>query len=1167
MSFQTLTARFLLVLGLLPALALAQEFRGTISGTVTDPQSAIIPAAKIEVKNNDTSAVNTVNTSDKGNYSLPGVNPGTYTVTASAKGFKTAIRNNVEIRVGEHLDVDFKLEIGATSDTITVTTEAPMLESTASTSGTTLNQDLVADLPSLGSNPFSLIMLTNGNSHISAFPDHLSERPFDNGGMDGYSINGGPAGGNNNSYLIDGAPNNNNEGLGFVPPPDAVGEVKVMTNAYDAEFGKTGGGITSVSLKSGANALHASANWNIRNNHLNANLTQNNAAGNGVAAYHWSEPTATASGPVYLPHLYDGRNKTFFSYSFEYLFDDFPNPSSRSYPNALERTGNFSQTIGANGSPITIYDPLTTSASGIRTAFSGGVLPASRIDPVMLKMLALLPLPNVANCNIRKGCGANFVASPKRGDHYHADTVKIDQNISEKERFFASFELGNRLEFINNPGQTSAAQEGLFPTSYTWRINHGATFNLSSILSPTLVSTFKVNWLRHNGLGRSADHGADPTAFGISPKLETLFGNNNFPGITLGTYTGFAQGGTNATTFNTNWTVSETLNKVHGNHTFKFGGLMTETLQNQPAQSLIPALTFGAVFTQANFNTADQNSGDGAATALLGYPTGGSYTNPFTPAYSTRYYAVFVNDDWKVTRNLTLTLGVRWDYQNPTNERYNRGIDMFDPNAVYNIGTVPVHGGLTFLGGDNRTPYNRNLTNFQPRLGIAYNISKKLVFRGGWGKSYIQGYAFPGSTGYTTSTSVVSSPDGLNKVPTAGLSANGYAQLFGNALNQPTGSSLGPATAAGNSISFVDPNFQNAYTNSYNVGFDYELPFRTILHAEYNGSRSGKISVTKPINVLSLNQYQTLGAGQQTSAPNPFAGQLPGTGLASANTTVGQLALPFPQFTGVSETNIPIGTLRYDSLQVRIDKRLSKGLTVLGTYTWSKNLGRTDYTNPNYDCLDCLRKVVVSTDQPQLLSISMTYHMPFLTRSSNHFLKTAVGGWSIAGSAQFQSGAMINAPTANGTGAFVASTGIDPMKPTAYWQGPSLQRKFNTCTVTQATGARSNCLGADEPAAWIIQPNFGLASLSPRFIGIRNVRPPTASISLFKDFAITEKSRFTIRADAYNLTNTPWFGTGDNGAGVGTNASTGTFGVVNNSPIFNQGNDPRIVQIAARISF
>ena len=305
------------------------------------------------------------------------------------------------------------------------------------------------------------------------------------------------------------------------------------------------------------------------------------------------------------------------------------------------------------------------------------------------------------------GC-TNYFSTDLRGDHYHADTAKIDRNINDKEKFFASFELGNRLEFIPNPGDAASKALNLFPISHTWRINHGATFKLSSILSPTTVNTFKVNWLRHNGLGRSVEGGADPTKFGFSPALETMFGATNFPGVNFGTYSGFAQSGSTATTFNTNWTISDTVNRVVGKHGLKFGILMTETLQNGTALSLTPTISFSSVFTQQNFNTADNNTGDGLATGLLGYLTGASYTTPFAGAYATRYIAPFIQDDWRVTSHLTVSLGLRYDYQSPVTERYDRGNLGFDPNAAYTIGMTQVKGGYTFLSGDHRQGYNRS---------------------------------------------------------------------------------------------------------------------------------------------------------------------------------------------------------------------------------------------------------------------------------------------------------------------------------------------------------------------------------------------------------------------------------------------------------------------------
>ena len=1158
----------------------AQEFRGTITGVVTDQQGAVVANAAVAVTSLETGRITAGVTSDRGLYAVPELNPGRYSVRVTVPGFKLAIRNNVELRTGDRLALDVQLEVGSNNESVTVSAEAPLLETATASGGTVISHDIVASLPLLGSNPYSLLALTNGSSHISAFPDQLSERPFDNGGMDGYSVNGGPAGGNSNSYLIDGAPNNNNEGMGFVPNQAAVGEIRVMTNQYDAEYGRSGGAITSVSLKSGTNSLHGIGSVNLRNNHLNANLTQVNAQGKPVAAYHWVEPTFEIDGPVFLPKIYNGRNKTFFAFSYNYLFDSFPNPLSRIYPTALERQGDFAKTIGANGQPITIYDPTTTTASGSRTPFAGGVLPASRIDPVMLKLISLYPQPNVS-C-VPRGC-SNFAVSPNtRGDHYHAYTAKVDNAITPKHKFFGVFELGSRDEFISNQGAVTPEQTGVFPATSTWRRNYGATLNFTSILSPTLISTAKVNWLRHNGLGTGADPGADPMTLGFSPVLNALFGANNFMGTSFTgssvNYTGFTQAGRNATTFNTNWTASETLAKIQGQHSLKAGGVVIQTLQNNIARSLIPTLAFSDVFTRSNYNSADANSGDAIAAALLGYPASVTYTNPFQAAYATRYYALFVQDDWRISKNLTINLGLRWDAQTPATERYNRAVIGFDPSGTSTIGSTQVHGGLLYATSDHRSPYGSTLTNWQPRAGVAYTISRKLVFRGGWGRSYVQGYNFPPSTGYTATTSAVTSPDGTNRTPTlvptasnplAGLSAQGFAKLFPTGLVAPTGNSLGLLTAAGSTVSFIDPNYRQAYVDMFNAGLQYELPFRMVIQAEYNGSRSHHLAVNgntgKPIDVLSRDQYLSLGASQNNSIANPFAGSLPGTTLNSSNWTLGQSLLPYPQFTGVNKIQVPIGNLWYDSLQIKLDKRLTSGLTYFANYTWSKNIGATDYMNANYDCETCLRRALVSTDQPHLLNMGLVYRVPAIR--SSKVLNAAVGGWTVSGSAQFQSGNLIAAPTASGTNVFVQSTGLDPMKPTPYWSGSTWQRYFNTCTITIATGARSNCLGADEPAAWYIQPAFGLNGISPRFSALRLARPPIANLAISKNFSIVERVRMEIRADAFNLTNTPWFGFGDYSAGITTNASTSAFGQIASYPVLNQGNNARIIAVSGRISF
>lgn len=788
----------------------------------------------------------------------------------------------------------------------------------------------------------------------------------------------------------------------------------------------------------------------------------------------------------------------------------------------------------------------------------------------MAKLIAFSPLPNVS-CGTR-GC-ANYVAPAPDSDAYDAAIMRIDHDLNQNEKFFVSVEHGDRHELRGNPGASDPSTLFMFPSSGTFRTNSGASLNLTSVLSPSVVLTSSLNWLRHDGLGTTGGgNRIDPAALGFSPNLAALFGAMNLPQIAFANsainYTALnnpssGSPGSYSTTYNTNWTASNTLIQTKHRQTLKIGGVATVTLQNNYTKSTIPGITFGDVFTRANYLQSDPNSGDAVATALLGYPTGGSYTNPILTAYATKYYAAFVQDDWRVTNSLTVSLGLRWDYQSPATERYNRAVVGFDPTVSSLIGTTKVNGGLVFAAANQRSPYSPTLNEFQPRLGLAWARSRRLVFRGGWGRSYVQGYPFAPTTGFASTTSIVTSPDGTNRVPTlvggtlnplSGLSADGFAQLYGSGLVPPA-SSPGAMTGAGTAISFIDADYKNAFVDSFSAGIDVYLPWRFLLHAEYSGSRGYRLPVSKPLDVLTESQFLSLGAAANNSISNPFAGLLPGTALNSATRTLGQSLLPYPQFTGMTETNVPIGKLWYDSLQIRLDKRLAHGVALLSNYTWSKNLGATDYMNPNYDSVNDLRKALTSIDQPHLLNIAVTWQLPSVQISSR-LIRGALSGWTAAGSAQFQSGSLISAPS----GLF--STGVDPTKPDAYWSGPSLQRWFNTCTIT-TTGARQNCLNPNEPAAWIMQPSFTLSNLSPRFENLRNLRPPTASVSIFKMFALRDKMNFQLRGDVFNLTNTPWYGAGDNGAGVNTSASSPAFGSVT----FAQGNDPRTVQVGARLIF
>ena len=344
------------------AVAMAQESRGTITGTVSDPQGAAIPGAAVTARNQGTNLEAKTTTNESGVYVLPFLNTGTYTVTAAVAGFKSAVKDRVEVGLNQRLQIDFKMEVGGITEQVTVSAQADLLNTANASRGTTIDAQKVADLPLLGKNPYTFAYHAAGVLHINP-QGSITDRPYDNGGMDYLSIAGGRP--FTNEFLLDGAPNTNTErnnvgSLSFVPPPEATEEVAVLNNNYDAQFGRTGGGVVQATLKSGTNRLHGAVYEYHRNRVLNANTWNANRAGQGRGPFIWNQPGATVNGPVYIPKVYDGRNKTFFLFSWEAIKQNLPNVNLDTVPTPANRAGDFSSLHQTNGSPITIYDPLTT---------------------------------------------------------------------------------------------------------------------------------------------------------------------------------------------------------------------------------------------------------------------------------------------------------------------------------------------------------------------------------------------------------------------------------------------------------------------------------------------------------------------------------------------------------------------------------------------------------------------------------------------------------------------------------------------------------------------------------------------------------------------------------------------------------------------------------------
>jgi hypothetical protein len=1127
---------------LLSASAFSQEFRATITGTVTDPQGAVIPKVRVEARNLETGAVVSTVTNESGIYVLPFVPTGIYEVSASVEGFKRAVRERLELRVGDRLQVDFRLELGGVTEQVTVTGEVELLETATASKGQVIDSQKVAALPLLGRNPFMLAVVATGVQYTPSLASR-SNRPFDNGGMDSFSMNGGRQ--FTNEFLLDGVPDTNTEttqpsNLSFVPSPDATEEFKVQTNTYDAQYGRTGGGVINVSLKSGTNRPHGVLYHYFRHDKLNANSFESNMAGAKKSAFRWNQPGVQFDGPVYLPKLYDGRNKTFFMYSWEKIKSSIPYPQTYTVPTLEQRAGDFTRTVQANLQPIVIYDPATTQQAGaawVRQPFAGNRVPAARFDPVSVKMLDWIPVPNQPGD--ARGF-YNLISSPNpRTDEYDQHIVRADQTLGAKHRFFSRYVRGNRHELNSDAGFRHAAS----PWYGHWRTNQGGNFDLTSTITPTLVLSFRAGYIRHQFAIAQYGDGFDPAQLGFPAATVAQLPRKFFPRVSYTDYTQFGPPRSIGSefTFSDTWSLSETVNKVIGKHALKFGFEGRVMFNNQA----LPTSSFGNFsftkgYTQRDPLRAEAAAGNAFASLLLGIPASGSVPINAEPAYSNRYYVVFFQDDWRVTSRLTLNLGLRWDYESPQSERFdrqNRGFDATAPSPLKAPG-LDLRGGLLFTDADRRLPFRRDLNNWQPRIGVAYQFRQGSVLRAGYGLTYLPTFDTGYNNGFSVETPYVSSLDG-------GITPSGrWSNPYPDGIQQPYGRTLGLATMLGRSFSYGFPERVIPYTHQYSFGLQQELPGRLLVDASYVGSRSLALQTAKGINAVPADKL-ALGADLLTTVTNPLAGLLPGTAYNGPTVTRQQLLRPFPQFDSITQARHTIGESWYDSFQLRVEKRLSHGLHLLGSYTISKNLEAVGYLN-DQDRFGDLAKVLTGVDAPHRAVISWGYELPF-AKAGRGLARQVFGGWQINGIATLQSGLPIGAPGG------AVSTGVNPKLP---GNVKNRNRWFNTCTLTQA-GVRQSCASADEAVAFIVQAPFTLRTLSTRFPNIRTRRPGLIDFSIFKAFPITENLRLQLRAESFNLFNTPWFG------GPNTTLGSAAFGTVSPS----QANDPRNVQLALRLAF
>jgi hypothetical protein len=1120
----------------LAATAWAQAELGSITGTVKDAQGGVLPGVTAAAVNVDTNVSTTAVTNEQGIYLLNSLVNGRYRVTFTMQGF-SPLGREIEVRAGDRLRVDMTLQVGTMTEEVRVTAETPLLQTTTATRSAVIDQAKVESLPMSGRNPYALAYTISGVT-TQFTRESISARPFDNGGMDAISINGGVN--RSNEFLLDGAPNASREGnsqgsLAFVPSPDAVQEVRVSTNTYDAQFGRTGGGVIAVSIRSGTNIYRGTAYYNHRDASLNSNLYENTVRGIPKEDLFHYNPGFTFGGPVRLPK-YDGTNKSFFFYSFEGLKSGIPVSSGERTPTDLERSGNFSR------SGATIYDPLNT-INGVPQPFPNNTIPANRIDPVARTLLQYMVAPN----SDPDAQGNNFFArNNSRFDTYTSGIIRVDHNIGENHRFFARYGHNGRRETRAKSGR----EESALTAGYHHRWNNVLSVDLTSTLAPTLLSSVRAGWTRHRRLdisGAEDAGGFDPATLGF-PSTFTSVIPGRFPPIRVNDYGGASIGqGGGQDGPSDDFYGSETLTRMVGKHQIKFGGEFRygiSSVENPLAGVNLANFQFSRNFTSLRPTVANLAAADGGnafASFLLGYMASNSIGLSPVFDWRSKYGGLFIQDDWRLTNRLTLNAGLRWDYEAPLTETANQVNGGFDRNVISLIcdacpaSGLPreLRGGLTFAEG---AFYERDLNNFGPRVGFTFNTTTKSVVRGGYGLTYLDSSTDRGTqTGFTRTTAFVASLDS-NRTP-----ANRLSNPYPTGVLAPVGSSLGPSTGLGTGVSYHIRDRRIPEFHQWSVGFQHELPWRSVIDVSYVGSATRNRGVTRPVNDLSREQILLGDAYLNELVPNPFRGLVPDNATRNTATTIQrrELLRPYPQFTAFNEQLVPIGTLDYQAIQVSLDKRLSRGVHFQVNYTGARSLERVAPLNQG----ESLYQEVTDTHRPHILRLTGGWIMPnFEGRSA--LMRHLASGWQINATTFFRSGLTVGMPGA------VDQIG-DPVL-----DNPTTARWFNTCTLT-TTGARQTCADANEQPAFQLRAENALDTTGSRLEGVYRSEPFNLDMSFFKTVRLPRRMNFQLRVEMFNaFNNVQW-------PNPNTTVTSAQFGSVTET----QSNDPRFVQLAFRLQF
>lgn len=1168
----------------------AQNSHGSLTGQVTDPTGAAIPKAQVTVTNTDTGYVDKVFTTAGGFYTAPELPPGPYQISVEEKGFKSYLRTGIQLETQENGTVNIKLSLGSAQETIDVSSDAPLIDMADASTGQVLTNDEVEDLPSNGRNPLAFARIEYGAvgkaKHAIA-----SAGPTGQQTADDFSLGGGNSA--SNEILLNGVPNFQDSGrnAGFSPPLDSVTEVRVDVFGANAMYGDTSGGTVNITTKSGTNKFHGSASWFYQAAGCSglAGSTYVSRSANGCdrmialpwatkvgstvpSATHQNQVSGTIGGPIWIPKVFDGRNKLFFFYAYEAVVGQVPPAATvGTVPTAAERTGDFSALL-ALGPKYQLYNPNTsngTTSSNTRTAIPGNILANAglTVSPIAAAYYKNVPLPNYTGPQTTVDGQNNYFTFTPTISNYRSHQGRIDYNITANNKLWGE---AHRSRYLN-----SASDE--FHNSLTGTVTDqilaGGLIEDVQTFSPTLFLDVRGSVTRYDNTNYVSSSGISPSSVGFPGYLASNSTAIALPQITFSddglaplSYSNQPGSIENFDTIQ----LFTNLTKIWGSHSFKIG----TDIRAYKYSSLSPGAADGTfAFSSASGGPVAQGTGYAAPTfggafAMfdIGLPTSGSeaVVPPFQ--FNSFLDGFFVQDDWKARSNVTVSIGIRFEHETPVVESQNRMVNGFLPNAVneatasseaaYAKAPSPLlaaasflpTGGPTYAQAGSRNAYVPPTLYYSPRVGLTYApeaLHQKGVIRLGFGiyTNPFNDYDTGQSYGYSAATTYIETTNG-------GLTYGSLSDPFPAATNPiqlPTGSALGLNTNLGSKIVYYSPTIKVPYSERSSVDLQYQVGKTILIDVGYIHNYQVHLSYSNAVDTIPLLPYLSRspyydgnatnllsGSVYCNAAPcpattnitNPFKGQPGITGTLSTSSTLApsQFLMTNPQYTSVTEQLVPGSSSNYNALNARVTKTMGHGLTVNGVFEWSRLLGTFGQLNSG----DVLNYQETTSDYPFHFAGYGTYHLPFgrggQFLNNNRYLNPIIGGWQISGTYQFLSGSPISWGNVIYTG-----SGWNDFHNVQHSSANIFGKPvFNTAVFDTRVNVIPGAASQPNPYAAnynpLVQPNAYNYRTFPQYL-LRQDYTSNWDADIQKNTTLAEGVSLELRLEAFNLLNRPQYNT------------------------------------------